>query len=238
MAERKFATQLGFRKLAYPNFNGDILNYLEFKKCWKEEVVPEQKPVTLELAALREAVPVIAKGKIIYVSTLTEAWKLLDLEYGDVQEIQAKLKDQVRSVKLKASGDAAKLVELFHSIQTITAKIKASGSLALLENDEEYVALVTRHLLKEIAWKWCQKDLSGWSSFFNFLEKEAKVAKKMITNEAINSALSGGADKPQKCSTCHKSHPGNCQKTKTKAVVQSADKICLVCSKQAHKYKT
>ena len=82
-------------------------------------------------------------------------------------------------------------MQLFHATQTIAAKIKASGSLALLENDEEYVALVTRHLPKEIAWKWCRKDLSGWSSFFNFLEKEVKVAKKMITNEAINSALSG-----------------------------------------------
>ena len=46
VAERKSATQSGFRKLAYPHFNGDILNYLEFKKCWKE-VVPERKPVAL-----------------------------------------------------------------------------------------------------------------------------------------------------------------------------------------------
>ena len=122
-------------------------------------------------------------------------------------------------------------MELFHTIQTITARIKASGSLALIESDEEYVALVMRHLPKEIAWKWCQKDLSGWSSFFNFLEKEAKVAKNMITTEAINSALSAATDKPQKCSMCHKSHPGKCQNTKTTAVVQGADKICPVCSK-------
>ena len=80
MTERKSATQSGFRKLAYPSFNGNILNYLKFKKRWKEEVVPERKPVALELAALREAVPVIAKGKIIDVSNLTDAWKLLDLE--------------------------------------------------------------------------------------------------------------------------------------------------------------
>ena len=65
-----------------------------------------------------------------------------------------------------------------------------------------------------------------------------KDAKKMITNEAINSALSGGVDKPQKSSTCHKSHPGKCQKTKTTAVVQGADKIFPVCNKKAHKYKT
>ena len=79
VAERRCATQSGFRKLAYPNFNGDILNYLEFKKRWKEEVVPERKLITLKLAALREAVPVIAKGKLVDVSNLTDAGKLLDL---------------------------------------------------------------------------------------------------------------------------------------------------------------
>ena len=100
----------------------------------------------MELAALRKTVPVITRGKLIDVSNLTDAWKLLDLKYGDVQEICAKLKDQVRSIKLKTSGYSSKLVELFHATQTITAKIKASGSLALLENDKEYVALVSRHL--------------------------------------------------------------------------------------------
>ena len=128
------------------------------------------------------------------------------MEYGDIQEIHAKLKDQVRSIKLKASRDSAKLVELFHAVQTIAAKIKASGSLSLLENDEEYVALVTRHLPKEIAWEWCCEDLSGWSCFFSYLEKEAKAAKKMITNKSINTALSGGGDKPQKCFMCHRNH--------------------------------
>ena len=32
VSERKAATQSGFKKLSYPHFNGDILNYLEFKK--------------------------------------------------------------------------------------------------------------------------------------------------------------------------------------------------------------
>ena len=60
----------------------------------------------------------------------------------------------------------------------------------------------------------------------------------MSINESITPALSGATDKPQKCTICHKSHSGKCQKTKATAVVQSADKICPVCSKQAHKYKT
>ena len=52
VAERKAATQSGFRKLSYPSFNGDVLSYLEFKKRWKDEVVPERKPISLELAVL------------------------------------------------------------------------------------------------------------------------------------------------------------------------------------------
>ena len=67
--------------------------------------------------------------------------------------IRAKLKDQVRSIKHKTTGDSAKLVELFNSIQSIAAKIRASGSMELLESDEKNVVLVSKHLPKEVAWK-------------------------------------------------------------------------------------
>ena len=63
------------------------------------------------------------------------------------------MKDQVRSLKLKAVGDLAKLVELHSSVQTIASKIKASGSLELLKNDEEYIPLVSKHLPREVAMK-------------------------------------------------------------------------------------
>ena len=71
------------------------------------------------------------------VTTMVEAWKLLDLEYGNLQELRAKLKDQVRGLKIKATKDPACIVELFHQIQVIAAKIKATGNLAILENDDE-----------------------------------------------------------------------------------------------------
>ena len=83
---------------------------------------------------------------------IVEAWKLLDLEYGDLQELRAKLKDQVRGIKLKATKDPAGIVELFHQIQVIAAKIKATGNLSILKNDDEYVALVSNHLSKDVMW--------------------------------------------------------------------------------------
>ena len=71
--DRKTVTQTGFKKLSYPQFNGDVLNYLEFKKILESEVFPEQKLPALELAALREFVPAIAKAKITDVTTMSEA---------------------------------------------------------------------------------------------------------------------------------------------------------------------
>ena len=47
VSERKAATQSGFKKLTFPQFNGDILKYLEFKKIWTAQVVPEWKHLVL-----------------------------------------------------------------------------------------------------------------------------------------------------------------------------------------------
>ena len=177
ISERKAATQTGFKKLGYPSFNGDVLNYQEFCKRWENEVVPERKPAALELAALRESVPALARAKIIASTTMAEAWKLLDLDYGNIQEVRAKLKQQVRSLKLKAVSGPAKTVELFHQVQLLSAKIKATGSITLLE-DEEYIALVGGHLPKETMLKWWDSEKAGWMDFYAFLEKSANTAKK------------------------------------------------------------
>ena len=187
--------------------------------------------------ALRDSIPASAKAKIADVTTMDEAWRLLDLEFGDVQELRAKLKDQVRGIKIKATKDSARIVELFHQIQIIAVKIKATGNLDMLENDDEYIALVSKHLPKDVMWRWWESDKSGWSNFYLFLEGIAKIAKKQQTSESIMSALSGEGEK-SKCSSCHKIHSGKCNKKNTALVSQNSDKKCPVCDKDAHLYKT
>ena len=55
------------------------------------------------------------------------------------------LKMKIQGLKLKATGGPSMIIELFQQIQLISAKIKATGSCTLL-NDDEYVALVGNHL--------------------------------------------------------------------------------------------
>ena len=67
-----------FKKLKYPKFDGDILYYQELQRRWRLEVVPEWKPVQLELAALREALTATAKAKIKDFMSVDKAWKIID----------------------------------------------------------------------------------------------------------------------------------------------------------------
>ena len=69
------------------------MNYLNIKKRGSNKVVPEIKPPALKLVALKESVPAITKAKRANLSTMDEAWKLLDLDYRNLQEVQAKLKE-------------------------------------------------------------------------------------------------------------------------------------------------
>merc|ERR1711867_210455 len=115
--------------------------------------VPERKPQAIELVAPRDSIPASVKAKIADVTMMDEAWRLLDLEFGDVQELRAKLKNQVRGIKIKATKDSARIVELFHQIQIIAVKIKATRNLDMLENDDEYVELVGKHLPKDGMWR-------------------------------------------------------------------------------------
>ena len=73
VCDRKAATQTGFKKLSLPNFNRDVLNYQQFKRGWNLEVVPEKRPVTMELAALCESLPATARAKIVAVTDMAEA---------------------------------------------------------------------------------------------------------------------------------------------------------------------
>lgn len=130
-------------------------------------------------------------------------------------------------------------MELFHQIQVIAAKIKATGNLVILENDDEYVALVSNNLSKEVMWDWFKQRKSGWSNFYLFMEDIAQTTKMQLTSESIRTALSGDKAENPKCSFCNKYLSGKCNKPyNSPALNQGGDNSCPVCNKPPHKYKT
>lgn len=82
-----------------------------------------------------------------------------------------------------AKKDPACIVEIFHQIQVIAAKNKATGNLAIVKNDDEYVALVRNHFFKEIVWDWFKQRKSRWSNFYLFLKDITQTAKRQLPSE-------------------------------------------------------
>ena len=58
---------------------------------------------------------------------MSEAWKVLDIDYGILQEVRAKLREQVQALKPKAVGNTACIAELYYQVKVIVAKIKATS---------------------------------------------------------------------------------------------------------------
>ena len=87
-------------------------------------------------------------------------------------------------------------------------------------------------------WEWWKSNKSGWTNFYLFLEETASTAKMQLTAESIMSALSVDKGEKPKCPTCKKTHSGKCLKANTAAVYNLNEKVCPVCEKSPHKYKT
>ena len=59
------------------------------------------------------------------------------------------------------------------------------------EVDQEYIMLVKSYLPKEAKVSWIKTGNNGQLSFYQFLEEQSLIAKKLNTDHSIISALSG-----------------------------------------------
>ena len=64
--------------------------------------------------------------------SLKKAWHILDLNCGDLGGIITKLKETLMAIKLKATNNTARDVELFNEVQFIAVKLKMSSSVVYL----------------------------------------------------------------------------------------------------------
>ena len=226
------------------------------------EVSPERQIESRDLSNLLDNIPQTAKNRLVDVETLSVSWNLLDKEYGNHQEIRAKLKASITAIKIKANNGPNKLIELFEQVQTISAKIKAAGDSSQLNNDSEYITLVARHLEEKYTERWIDEESKTWSNFYLFLERLASKAKEMLVLNNIVKALGFGDnfkdDTKRKCVTSGKFHSGICQKAKAVVLVKpmdaskssplssesgsmstasAASSSCKVCSQPSHTFK-
>ena len=120
-------TQSGFERKAYLKFDGNKLEYYVFKDKWLKKVHVERQHPNQELASLRDSLCKNAQNKVTDCQSLKEVWKVLDEQFGNLQELRAALKLKISQIKLKSHASPHRELELFNEVQFLTVKVKAHG---------------------------------------------------------------------------------------------------------------
>ena len=86
----------------------------------------------------------------------------------------------------------------------------------MLEADEEYIALIAKHLNREDRLSWVKTGASDWQSFYSFLENLATYTHHMQVLHDVSSGFA--VPQPLKmCEHCNGDHTSRfCKKQKHK----------------------
>ena len=101
-----------FEKQKPPKFNGDCLDYCEWKLKWNEVVHCHNIPERQELGLLKECIPENAKKKLYKVESLDNAWEKLQKLFGNPSLITQMLKTRLKEIKPMAKLPHEILIEL------------------------------------------------------------------------------------------------------------------------------
>ena len=116
--------QVYLEKTKPPKFNGDDLEFAEFKRKWMSQVHKANLPEESELDKLRDNIPKEAKDQLYAVEKLDEAWKILSQRYGDKLVIGKKLKNQLKSIQTSGKSDPERIVNLKIKVRNIVSRLK------------------------------------------------------------------------------------------------------------------
>ena len=105
-----------YKKEDLPTYDGTIREYPRFKKEWLSLVAPG-RPQDWQLIHLDKRTP--KDTDLAICVTLEEAWQLLDDRYACPTTVSTKLVQVYMDTKLKARGDASKLVEINRNLVTL-----------------------------------------------------------------------------------------------------------------------
>ena len=174
--------QVYLEKTKPPKFNGDELEFPEFKRKWLSQVNKANLPEETELDKLRDAVPKDAKDQLYGVTALSNAWEILEKRYGDKLLISKKLKTQLKGVQCVGKSDPERIINLKIKVRNIVTRLEALNMGAALTHDSEflsavYCALPDRHRTR---WLDYEKGTDHWAAMLTFLDRAYEQANQEL----------------------------------------------------------
>ena len=218
--------QTSLKKRSPPTFNGDILEYTEFKRKWRALVSTLKPDQSSELELLKEHIPDEGKKRIYNVENLDAAWCLLDSAYADVKLISQKLTNKLKSLVLKSSEEHEMTIEIYLEVDYPVKRITDLKCEDVLISDPEFGNTVYKCLHSKLQDRfdfWPRTVYaSDWQAMRAFLDiaYQNALSKRSLV-ESIKSMTIKDTNKSKNCILCggigHKQN--TCANNINKAVV-------------------
>ena len=165
-----------------PKFKGDITEYPEFKRRWKNIVGKARLPPEAEIERLKECVPAEAKDQLYAIEEMAKAWDILDKRYGDANLIAKKLKIQLKTIQSEGKSDPENLISLNVKVRAIVVKLESLGMSEALKHDSEFLSAVYCALPDKHKTRWLdfEKSKNHWEDMLKFLERAYNQANEEL----------------------------------------------------------
>ena len=138
--------EVDLKKSEPPKFNGNVIEFPEFKRKWKALVSKAGLPEESEVDKLKDAVTKEGKDTLFGATNMDEAWKRLDKIFGDPRIISNKLKNDLKNVKSEGKTDTEKIKNLKMKVDILVTQMKTQKCDSVLEADPEFlIQCVFRH---------------------------------------------------------------------------------------------
>ena len=179
-----------YAKRQLPKFSGELRDYISFKRDWTATVTTRYDDAT-QVREVRGCVPKKIEPDIKNLSNMSEIWKVLDLEYGQVKDVVAALVKQLNRFQYSkaARSDSAKFQELYNEWNRVVQDLREYGKEEVL-NSEPILDNIARKLPAKIAKEYvlaCQKgeteNLNDYEIMSKFMASERETQKRIARLE-------------------------------------------------------
>ena len=172
-SDAKPREQVYLEKTKPPRFNGEDIDFPEFRRKWTSQVTQACLPVETELDKLRDNIPKDAKEQLFGVDKLEDAWTILTKRYGDPLLISRKLKAQLKNIQSTGKNDPERVINLKVKVRDLVTRLEGLHMGEALKYDQEFLsavynALPDRH--KKGWWDFAKTD-NLWGNMLSFLDK-------------------------------------------------------------------
>ena len=161
------------KKSEPPKFNGNVIEFPEFKRKWKALVSKAGLPEESEVDKLKDAVTKEGKDTLFGATNMDEAWKRLDKIFGDPRIISNQLKTDLKNVKANGKTDAEKIKDLKTKVDILVRQMVMQKCDVVLIHDPEFLSNVFYAMPNCYRREWLKSKVDHtWQNMITFLNEE------------------------------------------------------------------